>query len=56
MPTPLRRRLRLARRGLGFTVAGLLVLAALLVGVASQLLPLAPRHPCLLYTSPSPRD
>lgn len=45
MPTPLRRRLRLARRGLGFFVAGVLVLAALLVGVASQLLPLAQRHP-----------
>ena len=45
MPTPLRRRLRLARRGLGFTLAGLLVLAALAVGVASQLLPLAERNP-----------
>ncbi len=45
MPTPLRRRLRLARRGAGYSVALLLVLVALVVGVANQLLPLAERHP-----------
>jgi uncharacterized protein (TIGR02099 family) len=45
VPTPLRRRLRLARRGLGYTVAIALVLLALVLAVASQLLPLAERHP-----------
>lgn len=45
MPTPLRRRLRLARRGAGYTAAVLLVLVALVLGVASQLLPLAERNP-----------
>ncbi|WP_119718634.1 YhdP family protein [Cognatilysobacter tabacisoli] len=45
MPTPLRRRLRLARRGAGYTVAIALVLVALLLGVASQVLPLAERNP-----------
>src|SRR5678815_4811763 len=45
MPTPLRRRLRLARRGLWYAVAGGLVLMALTVSVVSQLLPLAERHP-----------
>ena len=45
MPTPLRRRLRLARRGFGYTVAIVLVLIALLLGAASQVLPLAERHP-----------
>ena len=39
MPTPLRRRLRLARRGLGYTVAIALVLVALLLAVVSQVLP-----------------
>ncbi|MCA1713683.1 MAG: hypothetical protein LC715_00625 [Gammaproteobacteria bacterium] len=45
MPTPLRRRLRLARRGAGYTAAVLLVLVALVLGIANQLLPLAERHP-----------
>ena len=45
MPTPLRRRLRLARRGLGYTVAISLVLVAVVLGLASQVLPLAERHP-----------
>jgi len=45
MPTPLRRRLRLARRGTVYGGAIVLVCLALLVGVASQLLPLAERHP-----------
>ena len=45
MPTPLRRRWRLARRGAGYTAAVLLVLVALVLGVANQLLPLAERHP-----------
>ncbi|WP_223250300.1 hypothetical protein [Marilutibacter maris] len=41
----MRRRLRMARRGLGYAMAVSLVLVALLLGVASQLLPLAERHP-----------
>ncbi|MGV8941678.1 MAG: YhdP family protein [Lysobacter sp.] len=45
MPTPLRRRFRLVRRGLGYTVAIALVLLALVLAVANQLLPLAERHP-----------
>jgi uncharacterized protein (TIGR02099 family) len=45
MPTPLRRRLRIARRGLWYSVAIGLVLMALVAGVLSQLLPLAERHP-----------
>ena len=45
MPTPLRRRLRMARRGAGYTVALVLVLIALLLGAASQVLPLVERHP-----------
>ena len=45
MTTPLRRRLRLARRGVLYAVAGLLVLVALLTGAVSRLLPLAERHP-----------
>ncbi len=45
MPTPVRRRLRLARRGAWYALALLLVLLALVVGIASQLLPLAERHP-----------
>lgn len=45
MPTPLRRRLRMARRGFGYTAAIMLVFIALLLGAASQVLPLAERHP-----------
>lgn len=45
MPTSLRRRLRLARRGLWYATAVTLVLLALVAGVVSQLLPLAERHP-----------
>lgn len=45
MPTPLRRRLRLARRGAWYVVAGVLVCMALVLGVASQVLPMAERHP-----------
>src|SRR5688572_4630201 len=45
MPTPLRRQLRHARRFLGYGAMVLLVLAALLVGIANQLLPLAERNP-----------
>lgn len=45
MPTPLRRRLRIARRGAFYGVAVVLVLVALLLGAASQVLPLAERHP-----------
>lgn len=45
MPTSLRRRLRLARRGLWYVTAVTLVLLALVAGVVSQLLPLAERHP-----------
>ena len=45
MPTPMRRRLRMARRGFGYVVALVLVLIALLLGAASQVLPLAERHP-----------
>lgn len=43
--TPLRRRLRLLRRACGYGAALLLVLVALVIGAASQLLPLAERHP-----------
>ena len=45
MPTPLRRRMRMARRGVAYTVAIVLVLIALLLGAASQVLPLAESHP-----------
>lgn len=45
MPTPLRHRMRLARRGIGYVVAVVLVCMAVTLGVASQLLPLAERHP-----------
>jgi uncharacterized protein (TIGR02099 family) len=45
MPTPLRRRLRLARRAVFYGAAVLLVLVASLLAVASQLLPLVERHP-----------
>ncbi|GAB1408134.1 YhdP family protein [Thermomonas brevis] len=45
MTAPLRRRLRLLRRGAWYAVALVLVALALGNGVASQLLPLAERHP-----------
>ena len=45
MPTPLRRRLRLARRGVWYFAAGLLVCVALVLGVASQVLPIVERNP-----------
>jgi uncharacterized protein (TIGR02099 family) len=45
MPTKLRRRLRIARRTLWYAAAVSLVLVALAVGIVSQLLPLAERHP-----------
>ncbi len=45
MPTSVRRRLRLARRGLGVFVSVALVLVAVVIGVANQLLPLAERNP-----------
>lgn len=43
--TPLRRRLRLLRRGVGYGAALLLVLVAVVIGAASQVMPLAERHP-----------
>lgn len=45
MPTPMRRRLRIARRVLGYGGMVVLILVAMLVGVAAQLLPLAESHP-----------
>jgi len=45
MPTSLRRRLRLARRGLWYLTAVSLVVLALGAGIVSQLLPLAERNP-----------
>lgn len=45
MPTPLRRRFRLTRRYTTYACALALVALALAVGAASQLLPLAGRHP-----------
>lgn len=45
MPTPMHRRLRLARRGIAYGIAIALVCMALVLGVASQVLPLAERHP-----------
>ncbi|HMB43089.1 MAG TPA: hypothetical protein VKM00_04315, partial [Luteimonas sp.] len=45
MPTPLRRRLRMARRGAWYAVAICLVLMAMMAGVLSQLLPLVQNHP-----------
>jgi len=45
MPTPLRRRMRIARRGLGYLVALSLVMIALVLAVASQVLPLAESNP-----------
>jgi uncharacterized protein (TIGR02099 family) len=43
--TPMRRRMRLARRGAGYALAVALVLVALAIGVLNQLMPLAERHP-----------
>lgn len=45
MPTVFRRRLRRARRGAAYTLAVGLVLLALVLGTASQVLPLAEQHP-----------
>jgi uncharacterized protein (TIGR02099 family) len=45
MHTPVRRRLRLARRWAAYLLAVVLVLMALVLGAASQVLPLAERHP-----------
>lgn len=45
MPTPLRRRLRLTRRYAIYACAIAVVALALVVGAASQLLPLAEQHP-----------
>jgi len=45
MHTPFRRRLRLARRWSAYLLAVVLVLMALVLGAASQVLPLAQRHP-----------
>ena len=45
MTTPLRLRLRHARRWFGYGIAALLVAMALGAGAMSQLLPLAERHP-----------
>ncbi|WP_041764886.1 YhdP family protein [Pseudoxanthomonas suwonensis] len=45
MTVPLRHRLRHARRWAGYSVAVALIAVALVVGAASQLLPLAERHP-----------
>ena len=45
MPTPLRRGMRHARRGLFYAVTGVLILLALAVAVANQLLPMVQKHP-----------
>lgn len=45
MPTPMRRRLRITRRVLGYGGMVVLILVALLIGIAAQLLPLAEQHP-----------
>lgn len=45
MPTPLRRRMRMARRGLAYAIALALVLVALVLAIASQVLPLAESNP-----------
>lgn len=45
MSPSVRRRLRLARRGLWYVTAVSLVLLALMAGIVSQLLPLAEQHP-----------
>jgi uncharacterized protein (TIGR02099 family) len=50
MHTPLKRRLRLARRGLWYGLALLLVCMALVLGLASQVLPLAERNPDKIAT------
>lgn len=41
----LHRHLRLLRRTLGFSIAALLILSAVILGVANEVLPLAERHP-----------
>ena len=45
MTTPVRRRWRLFRRGAWYVLAGLLVLAAIGIGIGSRLLPMAERNP-----------
>ncbi|UHQ19451.1 TIGR02099 family protein [Lysobacter sp. KIS68-7] len=45
MPTPVRRRLRHARRFVGYGALVVLIVAALLVGLAKQMLPLVEQHP-----------
>ncbi|MEO6366341.1 MAG: YhdP family protein [Luteimonas sp.] len=45
MPTPLRRSVRLIRRSLWYTLAVGLIVMALIAAMASQLLPMAERHP-----------
>lgn len=45
MPTPLRRRLRLVRRSAVYGIAVVLVCMAVVLGIASQVLPLAERNP-----------
>ncbi len=45
MRTPVHRRLRQLRRGVGYAIAVMLVVVALVIGATSQLLPLAERHP-----------
>jgi uncharacterized protein (TIGR02099 family) len=45
MPTPLRRGLRHTRRGLFYAVTCVLILLALAVAVANQLLPMVQKHP-----------
>lgn len=45
MPTPMRRGLRRARRGAGYLVALAVIAMALVLGVASQLLPLVEQNP-----------
>ncbi len=45
MTSPFRRRFRLLRRGAWYALALLLILAALVAGAVSRLLPLAERHP-----------
>ena len=45
MPSPIRRRIRHARRWFGYGTLVALILLALVVGVANQLLPMVERHP-----------
>lgn len=45
MTTPLRRRIRHTRRWVGYSALIVLILLALLVGIANQLLPMVERHP-----------